>query len=505
MPSGLLRALGALGLVWALALDAAADRDPCSQDAERSGALASVDLTTGSGVGGTGLSSDGSGMGGTGLSGDGSGVGGTGISGDGSGMGGTGIAGDGSGIGGTGISGDGSGMGGTGIAGDGSGIGGTGISGDGSGIGGTGIAGDGSGIGGTGIAGDGSGLGGTGIYGTVTGIGSVCVNGLQVRFDAGMKISVNGRPTDLASVEVGHVAWVRASADGLQDGSYRAESMALYSAVVGVIEQVDAEKRRIVVSGKVVSVPELDEESVVRGRMDHGFASLRPGTWVDVSGLPDRGGVIIASRVGVRAQPTRYEAPDLGQLIARAVGLRQVSLEGYVEARVATDRLRIDGIDVDVARGVVPAREVALGTRVRALGRLEADGSVRLDRPIERPRLPEVEVPAVDPDRVEVPSPEGEVLKPVPVTPDPVMKPDLEKAKAADVVPEILMPTPIETPDLVVPRPENPRPEVRDVEIPRFEKPEISKRPEPVIRPPDIIRPEPRVEIRPDIERVRPK
>src|SRR2546422_4023925 len=51
------------------------------------------------------------------------------------------------------------------------------------------------GIGGTGIGKDGSGgIGGTGIVGVITGFASICVNGVEVHYDASPPVSADGRP-----------------------------------------------------------------------------------------------------------------------------------------------------------------------------------------------------------------------------------------------------------------------------------------------------------------------
>lgn len=59
------------------------------------------------------------------------------------------------------------------------------------------------GIGGTGILAQEGGIGGTGIVGTVTGFGSVCVNGVEVQYDAAVPVVANGLPADAAQLAIG--------------------------------------------------------------------------------------------------------------------------------------------------------------------------------------------------------------------------------------------------------------------------------------------------------------
>ena len=142
------------------------------------------------------------------------------------------------------------------------------------------------------------------------------------------------------------------------------------------------------------------------------------------------------------------------------------------------------------------AGQVALGTRVRALGRLEADGTLRVGPVTARPQLPVLELPAADPDRRELPVLDDEVSKPVSVTPV-LVAPVPEKIEAPDLPPEVLKPMPVETPE---------RPDLPVLEIPKI--PDRPDRPERPVRRPDFERPPTRIDVRPikpDLPKMRPK
>lgn len=278
------------------------------------------------------------------------------------------------------LAGDESGLGGTGYVGDESGLGGTGYAGDESGLGGTGYAGDESGLGGTGYAGDESGLGGTGVYGTIRGFGSLCVNGLRVEYEDDVDMFRNGVEAELSDLAVGQVVWLRVR---LQDGRYSTNRIAVYSAVVGQIESIDARARSLRVEGRRVVVPELADREVVSG----GFASLRVGAVVDVSGLADANGAIVASRIAADASQRRFNGPPLKDLLREARDLRALSLEGYLQDRPAVDRLRVGGVELDVSGIRTRVEGIATGTRVRARLRVAADGSLVVERP--RARTPQ--------------------------------------------------------------------------------------------------------------------
>ena len=255
------------GLVLCVALIAllsagdanAATVDPC--------ALPGVALASGDGIGGTGYSEGDDGVGGTGHSGD-----------------------DDDGIGGTGYSGEDDGIGGTGLAHH-------------DGIGGTG---DDDGIGGTGLSDD-DGIGGTGIWGTITNFGSLCVNGLRVQYDEETSILRNGQSADASTLERGQVVWIEATAQGTQ---LRANRIAAVSAIIGPLTAIDTNTRILQLGEQTVAVPKGVIWAGVSPLDDAKFARLQPGDTLDVSGLRDDEGTIVATRI-VRSEAAlpSYRAP----------------------------------------------------------------------------------------------------------------------------------------------------------------------------------------------------
>src|SRR6185369_276269 len=131
------------------------------------------------------------------------------------------------------------GLGGTGIANG--GIGGTGISGG--GLGGTGISG--TGIGGTGISE--GGIGGTGIVGVITGFASICVNGVEVHYDADTPVIADGRQGQAGELAVGQVVAVSANGKGAEVAARR---IAMIHVLIGPVGMVDADAGRLEVLGQ---------------------------------------------------------------------------------------------------------------------------------------------------------------------------------------------------------------------------------------------------------------
>ena len=239
--------------------------------------------------------------------------------------------------------GDGSGTGGTGLKSDqsdGSGVGGTGHR-DGSGSGGTGQqAHDGRGTGGTGQqARDSSGTGGTGVVGVITGFGSICVNELEIHYDAKTPVSVNGQSGRAEQLAVGQMVAVRAVGKG---ADLHARHIQVRHALVGRVEAVNQDGR-LKVWGQWVSPPRM--------------ARVQPGERIKVSGYRVDAKHVVASRI----DPAQAGEPDLltGEVEWSEVGEAQVS-----------------GVRISLPDG---ANRPQPGQEIRASGRAEV-GGLRAER-----------------------------------------------------------------------------------------------------------------------------
>ncbi len=206
-----------------------------------------------------------------------SGIGGTGS--PQSGIGGTGTPQ--AGIGGTGAPHQ-AGIGGTGI--HSGGIGGTGH--PEGGIGGTGNVASDGGIGGTGNVASDGGIGGTGIIGVITGFASICVNGVEIHYDADTPVSVDGRQSKARDLAVGQVVAARALGTGSE---LKASNIAVIHAAVGPISGINHENGKMHVLGQTVHIDQSKDHA--------NFANLKTGDWIQVSGHRLANGTIVASRI----------------------------------------------------------------------------------------------------------------------------------------------------------------------------------------------------------------
>lgn len=277
------------------------------------------------------------------------------------------------------------------------------------GIGGTGHGGDG-GIGGTGRApGDrDGGLGGTGIVGTVTGFASVCVNGVEVHYDATVPVAENGRPSSARTLAFGQVVAIDA---GAGPRGLAARRIDIVHALEGPVTAVTADRL------EVMGVPVVAAYA--------GVAPVRAGEWVQVSGHRDAAGRWVATRLaaiaargdasvqgsvdapdrvaGVRISTadqapgaqrllrgTWEDGPEGGRLRVResvaapASALIERSERLIVETRVraATGRIGTGLPEID---GAIAGRAVAEGELVRLRARRGADGGLVVER-FERER-----------------------------------------------------------------------------------------------------------------------
>lgn len=159
------------------------------------------------------------------------------------------------------------------------------------------------GIGGTGILagkpvfGEG-GIGGTGIVGVITGFASICVNGLEVQYDATTPVWDNGLPANARQLAVGQVVSVTATGIGAQS---KARSIAVIHALVGPLAAVNQNTGKLLVLGQVATALQAGD-----------LAALRPGDWVRVSGHRLVNGEIMASKVQPISAPPGVAAQVRG-------------------------------------------------------------------------------------------------------------------------------------------------------------------------------------------------
>ena len=210
------------------------------------------------------------------------------------------------------------------------GIGGTGIihpSLDHNGIGGTGKTLE-EGIGGTGrIAqtdSEGSGIGGTGIVGTITKFGSIWVNQAHVHFDEFTPITINQSPATPGELQLGQVVAV----NSIQDGEdYQAKSIDIIHEVVGPISQFMLEKRSLEVLNQTIRLGDevivYDQKSNSTVSLEQLESSAHSNAYVEVSGLRQEDGDIVASRLDIVEQLDSLQL--IGELEQSEKGLWQIN------------------------------------------------------------------------------------------------------------------------------------------------------------------------------------
>lgn len=286
------------------------------------------------------------------------------------------------------------------------------------GIGGTGVS-DG-GIGGTGVTAGRPGLGGTGIVGVITGFASICVNGLEVKFDAATPVSDNGQPASSRELAVGQVVAVRAAGVGSE---LTASNISVIHAAVGPVDALNPGTGEFRVLGQTAWASD-----------PAALANLQPGSWVRVSGHRLAQGDIVASRIEsiapqefvqlsgtvgkrrsgmfeVDGTPVRFDTPHMGagMTVGREVVISGTWFGGVLQAqRVQADLIRgglaevkdvvlegfvhsVSSRQIDIGRGPLmlspevqmvggSASQLKVNERVQIKGRVDADQRLKIER-----------------------------------------------------------------------------------------------------------------------------
>jgi len=220
------------------------------------------------------------------------------------------------------------------------------------------------GIGGTGV--DGGGIGGTGlrvetdvgILGVVSAFASICVNGVEVHYDAATPVSLNGEPASPAQLALGQVVLVRATGSGMQA---RARSIDIVASAVGPVAALDAGRGVLEIQGRAVRV----QPATVLGEGVASMAAVRPGQTLRVSGLAAADGSIVATRIDA--------APDAKPIVvARApdLGPGRFVVQGYV-SDVQPESVRVGGMAFQASPDI--SRELQRDRLVRMVGRTEGE------------------------------------------------------------------------------------------------------------------------------------
>ena len=147
------------------------------------------------------------------------------------------------------------------------------------------------GMGGTGISTGNTltterGVGGTGILGVITGFSSICVDGLEVAYDAATPVFIEGNPADANALRAGQVVSIEAAGRVTP----QARKISVIYQVSGPIDSLTA-PGRMQVAGQTV---------VVTSAVSPQVSFLRAGEWVNISGLQSPSGEIAASRIDRR-------------------------------------------------------------------------------------------------------------------------------------------------------------------------------------------------------------
>lgn len=267
----------------------------------------------------------------------------------------------------------------------GSGIGGTGaprMNNGGSGIGGTGAPAskkNGSGIGGTGAIANGSGIGGTGqpadnqnavIIGTITGFGSICVNGIEIHYTDSTPVQVNGESTSTEQLAIGQVVSVNVSGSGSE---VFAKDINVMNIVAGPITEIEPLLNRITVLGQRVQLSEKTHFSVDQAER----TQIQKGSFIQVSGLRQAGGDIIASRIEpFVSRNTVHLSGTATHVTAKGFTIGGMNIETGGQATIKENQ--VVSVDGQLLAGKVIARQIIIPS-ISDNRRVNIEGFVHID------------------------------------------------------------------------------------------------------------------------------
>lgn len=290
----------------------------------------------------------------------------------------------------------------------------------------------GGGVGGTGAVAKG-GVGGTGapttigVVGVITEFASVCVNGLEIHYDDGTPVTINGQPGSAKQLALGQVVAVEAQASA---GRLAARSIAVLRVLEGPVTRVDAAADTLFVMEQAVRVTDETRVAAPKPRL----AALQPGMTVHVSGYRNARGDIVASRIDVGRPDDGHSAigrmsqsdERTGEIGSLSVSLGDARLPGegdvVVRGRWDGKRLRATAVVEDPAmrllgrvdRAVVESlvREARRGDSLR-VGELQVrigrgtriDGDPQVDQRVRVTGIPDRRS-GIAAERIEVPRPE---------------------------------------------------------------------------------------------------
>lgn len=131
------------------------------------------------------------------------------------------------------------------------------------------------------------------VSGSVTALDNIVIDGIGYNVDAA-SISINRNPATVSDLKLGQFVELEGDVN-FSDASGVANEISYLASVIGPVESVNTEKRRLLVAGQTVLI---DEETVFDPSIDpDSFAGLGIGATAEISGFHNTEGDIVATRI----------------------------------------------------------------------------------------------------------------------------------------------------------------------------------------------------------------
>ena len=231
---------------------------------------------------------------------------------------------------------------------------------------------------GCGDSGTGTGTSATVSTGTVAKVvsrttgGQLTVNGTDY-ITVGAAVTINGSLATPVDLKPGMQATISGAING---SSGTAATIEVESELEGMVEQVDTAANRFVLLGRTVTVNDQTQFEGVTS-----LSGISVGQTVEVYGLPDASGLVVASRIEVKnyADMQQLSGAVLGlDPVAKRFSIRSIVID-YSSARLPAEPLANE-LNVKVhgtyANGVFTATSVRIRHMHHTNGRIELEGLV---------------------------------------------------------------------------------------------------------------------------------
>jgi hypothetical protein len=211
--------------------------------------------------------------------------------------------------------------------------------------------------------------------GPITGFGSVFVNGIEYS-TSGAQILIDGQAGTETQLQTGQVVTITGTVNS--DGTTGTASHVTFTGdAQGPVTQIDLVANTLVILGQKVQITASTLLDATIQPAD--LTGLQTGTIVEVSGLADASGTIVASRLDVKPASSTFQVRGVLQGLDTTAHSFQINGLTVDYGSAAPTGTLADGATVQVQGAAVGSTGALLATHVEVLPGLGASANERAD------------------------------------------------------------------------------------------------------------------------------